>query len=88
MIRPETVLKLSRKFRFQWEESQQKHVLLYAEGMVQLNESAAEILQLCDGERSVKEIIRALQAKFPDADIQSDVLIFLTDALDKGWIVL
>lgn len=87
MIKPETVLKISLKFRLQWEESQQKYVLLYAEGMVQLNESAAEILQLCDGQRSVQDIINTLQAKFNDKNLQSDILIFLTEAFEKGWIV-
>lgn len=86
MIAPQTVLKISRKFRLQWEESQQKYVLLYAEGMVQLNESAAEILQLCDGQRSVQDIINTLQAKFNDQNLQSDVLIFLAEAVDKRWL--
>ena len=40
--------KLSRLFRMQWEEAQNAHVLLYPEGMVKLNQSAAEILKRCE----------------------------------------
>jgi pyrroloquinoline quinone biosynthesis protein D len=86
MVQLNTPLKLSRKFRLQWEESQQKYVLLYAEGMVQLNESAAEILQLCDGKRSTQEIIDALQSKFHDNNLPAEVITFLEDAMHKGWV--
>ena len=37
--------------RLQWEEAQQRYVILYPEGLVELNLSAAEILKLCDGTR-------------------------------------
>ncbi len=88
MIKPEAVLKISRKYRFQWEESQKKYVLLYAEGMVQLNETASEILKLCDGQHTVEDIINILQASYHDENLQSDVLLFITETLEKGWIVL
>ena len=84
MIQLNAPLKLSRKFRLQWEESQQKYVLLYAEGMVQLNESAAEILQLCDGKRSTQDIIDDLQNKFHETNLQSDITTFLEEAMNKG----
>jgi pyrroloquinoline quinone biosynthesis protein D len=87
MIKPDMVLKLSHKFRLQWEESQQNHVLLYAEGMVKLNESAAEILQLCNNDRSVKDIVDALVEKYQDTSLQTDVMTFLDEALDKGWLI-
>lgn len=73
-------------FRFQWEEAQQAHVLLYPEGMVRLNPSAGAILQLCDGDRTVTEIIGALNAQFPDVDLAHDVRQFLETATDNGWI--
>jgi pyrroloquinoline quinone biosynthesis protein D len=73
-------------FRFQWEEAQQAHVLLYPEGMVKLNPSAGEILALCDGERSVASIIAALEDKFPGAELDQDVHRFLEVALENGWI--
>ena len=37
--------RLSRLFRLQWEEAQGAYVLLYPEGMVKLNDSAAQVLK-------------------------------------------
>lgn len=74
--------------RFQWEEAQDCFVILFPEGMVQLSESAGEILRLCDGTRTVTEIIMLLNEKFPDADLDDDVMEFFTEAQDNGWIQL
>jgi pyrroloquinoline quinone biosynthesis protein D len=71
----------------QWEEAQQASVLLYPEGMVKLNDSAAEILKRCDGEKKVSEVIADLQNSFPDApDLSADVVEFLTIAIQKSWV--
>lgn len=75
-------------FRFQWEEAQNAHVLLYPEGMVKLSESAGAILSRCDGARSLDDIVSSLEEAFPGADLRDDVLEFLQTALDRGWIKL
>lgn len=77
---------LASMFRFQWEEAQQCHVLLYPEGMIKLNQSAAEILKLCDGQRDVATIVAALEAKFQASGIAGDVLDFLEVAHGNRWI--
>ena len=82
----EVYLSLDKKFRLQYEPSQASHVLLFPEGMIQLNDSAAAILQLCDGSHTETSIVESLQADFPDVDISRDVTIFIGDAHDKGWI--
>jgi len=46
-------IQFSRTHRMQWEEAQQKNIILYPEGMVELNDSSAEILKLCDGTRNL-----------------------------------
>lgn len=79
--------KLSRLFRLQWEEAQSKYVLLYPEGMVQLNQSAAEILKRCDGERDVAAIISDLEQSFSMTGLANDVNEFLGIARERGWIV-
>ncbi len=80
---------LNKMFRFQWEKAQDCYVLLYPEGMIQLNGPAGEILALVDGERSVQDIIDTLQAKFSDAgDISADILEFLGGAYEQHWITL
>jgi pyrroloquinoline quinone biosynthesis protein D len=77
---------LDSMFRLQWEEAQQCHVLLFPEGMIKLNQSAGEILKLCDGERDVAAIVAALEAKFQSSGIAGDVLEFLEVAHGNGWI--
>jgi pyrroloquinoline quinone biosynthesis protein D len=63
-------------------------VLLYPEGMVKLNGSAGEILAVCNGERSVAEIIGLLTEKFPEAsDIETDIIDFLATAHTNQWLV-
>lgn len=87
MISKTSVPSMNRLYRMQWEESQQSHVLLYPEGMVQLNGSAGEILATVDGEKTVADIISALEAKFPEAgELTDDILEFLGVAHEQQWI--
>ncbi len=79
--------KLARLFRMQYEEAQQNWVLLYPEGMVQLNQSASEILKRCDGERDVPAIVADLEQTFNVQGLEKDVIGFLEIATERGWIV-
>jgi pyrroloquinoline quinone biosynthesis protein D len=79
--------KLSRLFRLQWEEAQSSYVLLYPEGMVKLNQSAAEILKRCDGEREVNAIVHDLEQAFETTGLEDDVKGFLREATERGWLV-
>jgi pyrroloquinoline quinone biosynthesis protein D len=78
--------RLAPTFRFQWEEAQQCHVILYPEGMVKLSPSAGEILKRVDGKRSIAEIVSDLSTQFPGVDLGPDVNKFLEAAHDNGWI--
>ena len=83
----ESVIAISEKFRFQWEEAQNCFVLLYPEGMVELNPSAGEVLQLCDGKRSVQDIVDALNEKFGKPErLEADVYEFLAEADNNAWL--
>ena len=77
---------LNRLFRFQWEEAQQAHVLLYPEGMVRLNASAGEILKRCDGSRDVAAIVAELETAFNAGGLGPDVESFLAMAEAQNWI--
>lgn len=79
--------KLNRRFRLQWEPAQEAFVLLYPEGMVQLNLSAAEILKRCDGEHTIDELIAQLQDLFNETDLRDPVEGMLRAAFEKDWIV-
>ena len=78
--------KLSRRFRLQYEEAQSRWVLLYPEGMVQLNDSAAEILKRCDGERSLAAIVEELETDFNALDLKPQVVSLLEEVQRRGWI--
>lgn len=86
MLTEVTTPKLSRLFRLQWEEAQQAYVLLYPEGLVRLNPSAAEILKRCDGKREVADIVRELETAFQASDLDADVRAFLDEAQRRGWL--
>jgi pyrroloquinoline quinone biosynthesis protein D len=81
-----TVLEISKLYRFQWEPAQQLHVLLYPEGMVKLPGSSGEILKRVNGSSTVGEIIADLEKTFPGADLRGDVIEFLEHAHGKGWV--
>jgi len=48
-IAHQDIFKIAAHHRFQWEEAQQSHVILFPEGMVKLNGSAGEVLGLRNG---------------------------------------
>ena len=74
--------------RLQWEPAQAAHVLLYPEGMVQLNGSAGAILARCDGVRTVAEIVADLEQTFGAAGLTADVTAFVELALERRWLEL
>jgi pyrroloquinoline quinone biosynthesis protein D len=76
-------------YRYQYEPAQKGHVLLYPEGMIKLNESAALIGGLIDGQRDVAAIIADLSQQFPDVpEVADDIEQFMEVARAEHWIVL
>lgn len=85
-INPDLNISFSPLHRLQWEEAQQKDVILYPEGMVELNQSSAEILKLCDGTKKMSQIVAELENKFQTTGLEKDIIQFLEIALQNGWI--
>lgn len=83
----EDVPRIAPAYRLQWEEAQDCYVLLYPEGMIKLNTSAAEILKRCNGKISVSALTEDLRKQFPDTDIEADVHKFLEVAHGNGWLI-
>ena len=76
-------------YRFQYEPAQKGHVLLYPEGMIKLNETAALIGGLIDGERDVAAIIAELDKQFPGVpELGDDVEQFMEVAREQHWLIL
>lgn len=85
-FKPGNIPVISPTHRFQWEEVQQCHVILYPEGMVKLGGSASEILKRCDGKTDIQGIITGLSQQFPGTALEADVYNFLEVAHANGWI--
>jgi pyrroloquinoline quinone biosynthesis protein D len=73
--------------RLRYDEVREEHLLLVPEGAVRLNASAAEVLELCDGRRSLDEIVGALSARYEGADVRDDVLEMVDAMTQKGLVV-
>jgi pyrroloquinoline quinone biosynthesis protein D len=78
--------RVAAKARLQWDGVRNRHILLYPEGLVALNPTAAEILGLCDGRRTVDEIVAALSGKYESQDITTDVQELLAGLAAKGLV--
>ncbi len=73
--------------RLQYDDVRDEHVLLIPEGAVRLNATAAQVLELCDGERSVDDIAAALSQRYGGADVADDVRELLHGMTQKGLVV-
>lgn len=78
--------RVAAKARLQWDGVRNRHILLYPEGLVALNPTAAEILGLCDGRRTVDEIVKLLSGKYESQDITADVQELLAGLAAKGLV--
>jgi len=81
-----TTPRLAPKARLQWDDVRARHVLLYPEGLVALNETAAEILRLCDGEHAVRQIVAALKLRYRADGLERDVTALLEGLAVKGLV--
>jgi pyrroloquinoline quinone biosynthesis protein D len=78
---------LAKGVRLQMDSATGKSVLLYPEGIVELNETAHEILSRCDG-RTLGEIIYALAKEYEtdSAAVAADVRETLADLRQRKLI--
>lgn len=74
--------KLWKFARVQYDEARQRSVLQYPEGAVLLNETAAEILALCDGTRTVADIAASLGERY-GTNVLEDVQSYLSKLADR-----
>jgi pyrroloquinoline quinone biosynthesis protein D len=73
--------------RLRYDDVREEHLLLVPEGAVRLNPTAAAVLELCDGERSIDEIVSTLSARYEGSDLGDDVH-GLVDALTQRGLVV
>jgi pyrroloquinoline quinone biosynthesis protein D len=73
--------------RLHYDDVRSEHVLLIPEGVVRLNPTAAEVLDLCDGERSLDDIAGTLYARYEGADVSDDVRELVDAMARRGFVV-
>lgn len=86
MIRPEDKPRLAAKARLREDGKTGETFLLYPERGLRLNPSAADILKLCDAEKSVAEIVADLSQRSgaDRARVAAEVSDFLQALADRG----
>ncbi|MEU8636996.1 pyrroloquinoline quinone biosynthesis peptide chaperone PqqD [Amycolatopsis sp. NPDC048633] len=77
MIAVDSVPALRRGVRLSFDHVRETHVLLFPEGVLVPNTTAAAVLELCDGARTVTDITAVLGKRFTGVREQ-DVLDVLT----------
>ena len=79
--------RLAPKARLRWDEVEKRYMLVFPEAALMLNETAPEILKLCDGQHTIEEIVDSLAQRFTGIDrqiIEEDVMSFLTRIKARG----
>jgi pyrroloquinoline quinone biosynthesis protein D len=79
--------RLATGARLSYDDVREEHVLLIPEGAVRLNPTAAEVLGLCDGERSLDDIVGAVSARYDGAEVRDDVLELIDAMAQKGLVI-
>jgi pyrroloquinoline quinone biosynthesis protein D len=79
--------KLASHVRLSHDSARNQHVLLSPETVAVLNGTSADILRLCDGRRSVAEIVVELQGRY-DRVVDDEIRAFLARMAAKRCVVI
>ncbi|HEX6353803.1 pyrroloquinoline quinone biosynthesis peptide chaperone PqqD [Actinophytocola sp.] len=79
--------KLRKGVRLTFDKTRDTHVLLFPEGVLVPNSTAAAVLSLCDGESTVEEIAAVLARRYQGVRAQdvTDVLARLESRRVVEW---
>ena len=90
LCRTRNRLETGRQVRVEWRQagtSARQPVLVQPAGVIPLNESAAALLELCDGTRSFDEVVEQFVARAGNENLAPDARDFLDAARSRGWVV-
>jgi pyrroloquinoline quinone biosynthesis protein D len=73
---------LASHARYRWDPHRRQHQIVFPEGLLVLNESAAAAIRLCDG-RPLIELLAALDVQFSGFDA-GELRDFLDQLVKKG----
>ena len=73
---------LSPHVRLTFDPARERHVLLSPETVVVLNATGSDVLELCDGERTVAEIVAELSSRYARV-VDEEVRTFLDRLVER-----
>jgi pyrroloquinoline quinone biosynthesis protein D len=79
---------LRRGIKRKFDAVRGEHVLLGPERVIQLDDIANAIAELCDGQHSISKISSILAERYaaPIEQVEPDVLAFIQELLDKNLV--
>ncbi|QTH45499.1 pyrroloquinoline quinone biosynthesis peptide chaperone PqqD [Cohnella sp. LGH] len=80
--------KLRAPGRMKYDKARNTDLLLLPERVVELNEAAAAILRLCDGHRTIAQMIGELESTYGQTGLENDIVEFLAASAEGGWLEL
>jgi pyrroloquinoline quinone biosynthesis protein D len=80
--------RLARRVRLHTDNLTGSPVLLHQESVVVLNQTGYQILRLCDGTKTLGEIVRSLASQYqvPELALSSDVSEYVAAISRKGLV--
>jgi pyrroloquinoline quinone biosynthesis protein D len=88
LVGTETRPKLPAYLKLRHDAGRDRWILLAPERVLTPDQTAVAVLKLCDGKRTVEEIVEALAQEYSAAKdvISADVIELLQGLADKGYI--
>ncbi|MEV6907298.1 pyrroloquinoline quinone biosynthesis peptide chaperone PqqD [Amycolatopsis sp. NPDC051071] len=80
-----SVPRLRRGVRLSYDQTRETHVLLFPEGVLVPNPTAAAVLSLCDGVADVTAIAALLRERY--AGVREEEILDVLSRLGDRWIV-
>jgi pyrroloquinoline quinone biosynthesis protein D len=84
-VPPSSRPELAPQVRLTFDRTREQHVLLAPESVVVLNRTGADILGLCDGQRTMAEIVEELRGRYNRA-VDDEVQQFLARLVAKRYV--
>ena len=86
MLTRESQPRIAAKARLRYDRKAGRYMLLYPEKGLVLNPTAADVVQLCTGERSVGAIVDQLAAKYSKdaATVEREVMALLRSLAERS----
>jgi pyrroloquinoline quinone biosynthesis protein D len=84
-VPPSSRPELASHVRLTFDRTREQHVLLGPESVVVLNRTGADILGLCDGQRTMAEIVEELRRRY-NRVVDDEVQRFLARLVAKRYV--